>query len=147
MAEPSVALFGPLDTVVGGYAGYVVFALAVFNMLTRKMAHDAHKRQVREGGEDALSRHPLHVVTTWGLVLAAFYYLTLHHHSGIVLSVLVLGVFVTDVFEFEARRVEAREDLPVEQPKGAMLASVVVFLYAAYVSVFFVVEPVWSAIV
>ena len=81
------------------------------------------------------------------LVLASFYFLTLSHHSGIVLSVLVVGMVLADFFEFEARLVEARQDLPLEPPKGAMVASALVLLYAAYLALFFVIEPVWSRIV
>ena len=81
------------------------------------------------------------------LVLGSFYYLTLHHHSGIVLSVLVVGTVLTDFFEFEARLVEARRDIPLEAPKGAIVGSLIVVAYAAYLALFFVVEPIWSAVV
>lgn len=147
MAAPSVTLLGPVDSVVGPYAEYVVLVLVLANLLTRKLAHDAHVRQAREGGADAIARSPAHVATTALLVLASFYYLTLHHHAGIVLSTLVLGTFFTDFFELEARKVEARNDIPIERPKSALLASTLVVLYAAYISLFFVVEPLWNAIV
>jgi len=109
---------------------------------------DADKRTATESGDDeAIQRHPLHVGTTWGLVLASLYYLTLHHHSGMVLSALVLGMFLSDFFEFEAYRVDVREDRSLDRPKAGIVANVFVLLYAAYVSVFFVVAPLWNAVV
>jgi hypothetical protein len=147
MSEIAVTLFGPLDRIVGPYITYVLLLLVVSNMLTRKLANDSYRDQVAEEGAEALSRHPLHVASTWGLVLASLYYTTLHHHGGMVMSTLVLGLYLTDFFEFESRRVEAAEDLDMERPKAAIVASVVVLLYAAYQSLFFVIAPVWNAVV
>ena len=148
MADVSVSLFGPLDALLatGSRAEFVVLVLVVSNILTRKLANDRYRRQA-EDGADALSRHPLHIASTWGLVLASFYFLTLNHHSGVVLTVLVLGMFVADFFEFESRKVEVREDLPLERPSGAIVASLIVLLYAAYLSLFFVIAPIWFQIV
>jgi hypothetical protein len=143
MVEP--AILGPIDALLAPVIEYVVLVLVLANLGTRYLAHGSHVRQA-EQSED-VSRHYLHELSNVVLVLVSFYYLTLHHHSGIVLSMLVIGTVLTDFFEFEARRVEARQGLPIEQPKGAIVASAVVFLYAAYLSLFFVVEPVWSAIV
>jgi len=146
MADPtSVTFFGPLDAVVGPYMEYVLLALVVANLLTRKLANDAHRRQARE--DEALSRYTPHVLTTWLLVLASLYYTTLHHHAGVVLSMLVVGVFIADFFEFEARRVELREGHPIERPKGAIVIGLVALLYAAYITLFFLVEPFWNAVV
>jgi hypothetical protein len=147
MADPSVTLFGPIDSLLGPYVEYVVLALVVVNLVTRKIAHDAHVRQARDGGADAISYHPVHWAVTGLLVLATFYYTTLHRHAGVVLSLFVVGMFVADVFEFEARLVEARNDMEIESPKGSLLISVLAFLYAAYVSLFFLVEPLWNKIV
>jgi len=147
MTVPSVTLFGPIDTILGPYAEYAVLVLVISNLLTRKLAHDAHVRQAREGGEDAIKRHPLHVASSWGLVLVSFYYVTLHHHSGTIVAMFALAIFIADLFEFEARRVEARNDMPLESPKGAITISIVALLYAAYISVFFIVAPIWNAIV
>jgi hypothetical protein len=146
--EPSVTLFGPLDQFLGPYIEYVVLVLAVASFLTRKVAFDAHRQTAAEEGDDeAIQRHPLHVVTIWGLVLASLYYLTLHHHSGVVLSTLVLGMFISDFFEFESYRVDVREDRLLDRPKAAIAANVVVLLYALYISLFFVVAPLWNAVV
>lgn len=148
MADPtSVALFGPLDTLVGPWVEYVLLVMLVASFLTRKMAHDAHRRQAREGGDEAIARHPLHVFTMWGLVLGSLYYTTIHHHSGVVLSTLVIGTFLADFFEFESRKVEAREDRQLDLPKGSLALGAVATLYAAYISLFFLVAPVWNAVV
>jgi hypothetical protein len=146
MAAPSVTFFGPLDTVLGPYMGYVVLVLAVANIGTRALAHRSHVKQAEEGAE-AVSRHPLHTASNVLLMLAAFYYLTLNHHSGVVASSLIVGMFITDFFEFEARKVEARRGIDLERPKGAIAASVLVLMYVSYITLFFIVKPIWSAIV
>lgn len=145
--EPSVTLFGPLDTVVGPYIEWVLLALAVGNLLTRSLAYRKHVAQAAEGGADAVSRYIPHEVANVALALAAFYYATLAPHGGIVMSTLVVGAFATDFFEFEARKVEARRGLDLERPKAAIAASGLVLLYAGYQTLFFVIEPFWSAIV
>ncbi|MFC3478679.1 DUF7313 family protein [Halobacterium litoreum] len=146
MADPSVTLFGPLDTLLAPYIEWALLAIVLLNFVSRRVAHGAHKRQA-EDGADALSRHPFHVFTLWGMVLLSFYYLTLHHHAGMVLSTLVLGTFITDIFEFEARKVEAREGHGIERPKGALLATTVTFLYVAFLSLFFVIQPYWTQVI
>jgi len=147
MAAPSVTFFGPLDTVLGPYMAYVVLVLAVVNIATRALAHRRHVEQAAEGGAEAISRHPIHVASNLLLVVAALYYTTLHAHSGVVASTLIVGLFLTDVFEFEARKVEARRGVDLERPKGSIAASVLVLMYAGYITLFFVIEPFWSAIV
>jgi len=146
MVDPSVALFGPLDTLLGPYMEYVVFALALLTLLTRKVQHDSIKSQVRDGAE-SVDRHPLHTFTMGGFVLSTLYYLTLHHHSGMVLATLVVGVFVADFFEFEARNVEAREDHDVDAPNGATVIAITALLYAGYISLFFLIKPYWNMVV
>jgi len=144
--EPSVTLFGPIDTVVGPYIEYVILVLVLANIATRAMEYSQHVEQAREEAE-AITRSAPRVATNALLVVSSFYYLTLHAHAGMVMSVLVLGMVVTDVFEFESRLVEARRDIEIERPKGAIAASVLVLLYAGFQSLFFLVAPVWDAIV
>lgn len=146
MADPSVTFFGPLDTVLGPVIDHVLLGLAVVNVGTRKRAADVYRRQAADGA-DTLSRYTPHVLSTWLLVLTSLYYLTLHHHAGFVSATLALGLFLTDFFEFEARQLEVREDRPLERPKGAIAASSILVLYAAYQSLFFVVAPVWNAVI
>ncbi|MFB6143644.1 MAG: hypothetical protein ABEJ30_09930 [Halorientalis sp.] len=145
--EPSVTLLGPLDAVVAPYIEWLLLALAVVNVGTRVLAHRRHVAQAADGGADAVSRFLPHEVANVLLVLAAFYYTTLHPHAGIVMSVLVLGVFVSDFFEFESRRVEARRDIGLERPKAGIAASGLVLLYAGYHTVFSLIKPFWTAIV
>jgi len=147
MSEIAVTFFGPLDTLVGPYIEEILLVLVVSNILTRKLAHDYHQRQAADDDTESLSRHPLHVFSMWGLTLASLYYLTIHHHAGFVMTTLVLGVFVTDFFEFEARQVELREGHGLERPKAAVVASVVALLYVGYHSVFFLLKPFWSAVI
>jgi hypothetical protein len=65
-----------------------------------------------------------------------------------VMSVLALGVLFADFFEYESRLVEARsKSKQLSRPIAAVGASAFMLLYAAYQSVFFVIEPVWNSIV
>lgn len=164
MSAPAYELFGPLDAVLGGTSTieYVLLGLLLANMVTRVFAH---RRNVTEaaGGDvlrirplipgladeapGDLTRHPAHVLTNLTLLLASFYYTTLHQHSGIVFTTLVLGVFITDFFEFESRCVDFRRDLDIEPPKGAIAASLLALLYVGYLSLFQFIAPVWSAVV
>jgi hypothetical protein len=144
----SVELLGPVDAVLAGLPlDYVLLGLVLLNILTRAVAHRSHVKQAAEGGADAISRHPVHVVTNVLLVLTAFYYMTLHHHSGLVTSVLVLGVIISDFFEFEARKVEARRDIEIERPKSAIMASVLALTYVSYLALFFLIADYWGAVV
>jgi len=144
---PSVSLFGPLDALLGSNVVYLLLVLAVVNVVTRALAHRRHVSQAASGGAEEVSRFVPHVVSNVLLVLASFYYLTLHHHGGFVTAVLVLGLFLTDFFEFEARKAEARRDVDLDRPKGAITASLLVLGYVGYQSLFFVIAPAWQAVV
>jgi hypothetical protein len=144
MADPS-SLLGPIDA-LRPHVEYVVLALVLLNMVTRLIAHRSHRKQASEGA-DAVSRHPLHEFSNVALILGSFYYLTVHHHAGMVLSTLALGLVISDFFEFEARKVEARREEPLDRPKSALAASLLVLGYSLFQSVFFVIEPFFSSIV
>ena len=144
MVEP--ALFGPLDAVLAPVIEHVILVLVVANLGTRLLAHRSHVRAAAEGGE-ARARHRLHQVSNVVLVLASFYYLTLHVHAGMVLSVIVLGTVIADFFEFESRQVELRQNWELEPPKGAIVGSMLALAYAAFQSLFFLVKPFWELIV
>ena len=144
MVEP--ALFGPIDDLLAPVIEWVVLALVVANVATRAIAHRTHVRQA-DDGDEAISRHPAHQAVTVLLMLASFYFATVDYHGGMVLSTLVLGMLITDFFEFEARKVEARENRPIERPKGSLVASLLVAAYVGYQTLFFVVEPLWRAVV
>lgn len=146
-------IFGPIDAVLGGpvVEGVLVieallFALVVVNFVTRRTAYRRHVSQAEEGAE-AVARWPVHELSNGVLLLGSFYYMTLAHHPGLILSTLVVGLFITDFFEFEARKVEARRDIDLDRPKGAVFASVLVLLYAGYQAVFFLIEPLWASII
>jgi hypothetical protein len=151
----TVNLFGPVDNLLGGELGLgegvlvieaVLLGLVVVNLLTRNVAHRAHVDQATDGAE-AVSRYLPHEVSNVLLVLATLYYTTLAHHAGVVMSMFVLGLFITDFFEFEARKVEARREIPLERPKGAIVASSLVLFYAAYQVLFFLVKGPLSSLV
>lgn len=142
-----LALFGPVDVLLEPIIEYVLLVLVLVNMGTRYQAYRANVRNAREEGAEAVTRSTVHELSNVVLVLATFYFLTVHHHAGIVLSSLILGLFITDFFEFEAVKVQAIEERTLDRPNGSLVASLVVFLYTAYLSVFFLVEPLWNAVV
>lgn len=136
-------LFGPIDAVLGAsvtsevlVVELVLLGLVVANMAARALAHRQHTSQAADGDAEAVSRHPAHVATNLLLVLVAFYYLTVAHHAGFVASMIVLGLLITDVFEFESRKVEARRDLGLDRPKAAVTASLLALAYVGYVTFF-----------
>ncbi len=143
----ALSLFGPIDGILEPVIGFVLLGLVLVNMATRGLAFRSYKGDARDGGADAISRYLPLEATNVALILGSFYFMTLELHAGTVLSVLVLGMFISDFFEFEARKVEARRDVPLEPPNSAIAASVLVLLYAGYQTLFFVIEPLWSAIV
>jgi len=143
-----LSMFGPVDTFVAPVVEYAVLALVLVNMGTRLFAYRSYRKQARSDDHDErLSRNVVHEASNVVLVLASFYLMTVHHHAGMVMSALVLGLFIADFFEFEAREVELRKGERLSRPNGALTASALVFLYAAYQSLFFLIEPYWSAIV
>ena len=142
-----LTLFGPLDA-LEPYVEYVVFALVLANLVTRQRAHFNHVRQAdASDADEKIARSRLHESINVVLLLTAFYYATVDPHGGVIMSVLVAGMVVTDFFEFEARRVEARNGRPIDLPKGAIVASVVVLLYAAYQALFHFIAGPFGAIV
>ncbi|MFT4949962.1 MAG: hypothetical protein ACI9CA_002105 [Natronomonas sp.] len=151
---PIVRLFGPVDGVLGAEVGIgevlvvevLLLVLVVGNFLTRFLAHSRHRHQAEDGPE-AVSRVLPHEVANVVLIVVSLYYLTLDAHAGMVMSVLVLTLFLTDFFEFEARKAEARRDVPLDRPKGALAAGVVAFAYAAYQVVFFIIDGYLAAVI
>ncbi|WP_227376074.1 DUF7313 family protein [Haladaptatus halobius] len=141
-----LSLLGPVD-VIEPFVEYVVLALVLLNMGTRWLAYRNYSKQATDDDRETLDRWIPHELSNVLLVLGSFYFLTTHHHAGIVLSSLVLGLFITDFFEVEARSVEMRRGVPLDKPKGALAASFVVFLYVAYLSLFTFIKPFWSAVV
>jgi hypothetical protein len=124
---------------------FVVLALVVANLVTRATAHLQYRNQA--AADDEITRHLPHVATNVLLLLSSFAFMIVEPHGGMVLSVLVVGMFLADFFEFEARNVEARNDLSIELPKSSLVASLLVLLYAAYQSLFVYVADYWELIV
>ena len=141
----------PLDALaaVAPILAYVTLGLALLNLVTRIVQHRFHLQQAKASTDDeGLNRWLPHTATTVGLVLVSFLYMIPHPHAGMVMSVLALGVLFADFFEYESRLVEARsKSKQLSRPIAAVGASAFMFLYAAYQSVFFVIEPVWNSIV
>ncbi|GAB3030618.1 DUF7313 family protein [Natronobiforma cellulositropha] len=147
------ALLGPIDVlaeeVVSGVTiiEFILLGLVIVNLAIRWVAHRNLVIAARNGGVDAISRSLALDVTNLLMILGAFYYITVHVHGGVVFTFLVIGLLVADFFEFEARLVEARTEVPLERPKGALFASTLVFIYIAYQSLFFLVQPFWELVV
>jgi len=126
----------------------VVFGFVVLNILTRLLQHRKHAAQADDSDDDAVQRWLPHTLTTLGMVFASFLFMIVEPHGGMVMSVLALSVFVSDFFEFEARRVEANsKSKDLERPTAAIGASVFALLYASYQSFFFLIEPLWNTII
>lgn len=126
---------------------YAILALVLTTFLTRHQAHKRHKQAADDEGAEALERFTSHVVVSVLLIVACFLFMVVHPHGGMVISVLVLGMVVSDFFEFEARIVEARNDMALEAPKSAIVASLVALLYALYQALFWVIKEPWEAVI
>lgn len=138
----------PVDSLeaVADLIPHVILLLVLANMVTRMLAHRKHEREVEQGA-DSVGQHYPHLVVSLLLVLASFAYLVVHHHGGFIMTVLVIGTVISDFFEVEARNVEARNELELERPKGALVAWALLLLYAAFQSLFFLVAPYWNTVV
>jgi len=136
---------GALES-VAGVLPYVILVLVVGSFLTRHRAHQSHKRAAEEGAE-AVERYTPHTALSILLVLASFLYMVVRPHGGMVISVLVVGMVIADFFEFEARLVEARNDMELEAPKSAIAASFVALLYAAFQALFWIIKEPWETVI
>ena len=130
---------------VGPLLPIAILTLAVGNIITRLLSHRKHKQQV-EDGEEGLDRYPPHVFTTTGLVILGLLFTVHRPTSGMILMLPLIGLFITDFFEFESREVEARNDLEFERPKAGIAISMLVLVYAAYYGLPFLYQPVLDAL-
>jgi len=130
---------------IGPMLPIAILTLAVGNIITRLLSHRTHRQQV-EKADDGLSRYPPHVFTTTGLVILGLLFTVYRPTSGMILMLPVIGVFITDFFEFESRAVEARNDMTFERPKAGIAISLLVLVYAAYYSLPFLYEPLLDAL-
>lgn len=129
---------------IGPYLPFAILTLAFANLATRHFAHVRHVAQAEVG--DSVERYGPHTFTNIGLVLLAFLFAIETPIGGTIMSVLVITMLLADLFEFESRNVEARNDLSLEAPKSAIAASGLVILYAGYYSFTFVVSNVLDVI-
>ena len=127
----------------------VLVGLVLLNFLTRAIQHRKHHTQADSGDGDAeISRWLPHTATTLGLVLVSFLFMIVEPHGGMVMSALALSVFVSDFFEYEARRVEARsKSKELGRPTTAIGSAVFALLYASYQGFFYLIEPLWNSII
>ena len=145
--DSSVALFGPIDTYLAPALIYVLLAVIVVNIASRALEYNriADRAADVEDHED-ISRHPVRVATNFLLVLLGFYFLTVDRHTGMVVTLFAVGVFLADFFEFEARMVEVRQGWEIERPWGSIGASLLVLTYIVY-QIFDALFPFWKAVI
>ncbi|MFC7186104.1 DUF7313 family protein [Halorubrum yunnanense] len=130
---------------VGPVLPYAILVMAVANLATR---HLAHRRHVEQGdSDDGVEPYTPHAFTNIGLVLLSFLFVLDAPVSGVILSVLVITMLIADLFELEARNVEARNDMPIEAPKSSIAASLLVLVFASYYALWFLVSGLWDQFV
>ncbi|MFD1571354.1 DUF7313 family protein [Halorubrum laminariae] len=127
---------------VGPVLPYAIFTMAVANLVTRHLAHRQHVDQGTDG--DSVEPYTPHVFTNVGLLLLGVLFAIDSPISGVIVSVIVITMLLADLFELEARNVEARNDMAIEAPKSAIAASVLLLVYASYYALFFLVEGIWN---
>lgn len=130
---------------VGPVLPYAIFVMAVANLVTRHLAHRRHVEQGRD--DDSVEPYSLHAFTNIGLVLLSLLFVLHAPVSGVILSVLVVSMLIADLFELEARNVEARNDMPIESPKSSIAASLLVLVFASYYALWFLVSGIWDQFV
>jgi hypothetical protein len=130
---------------VGPVLPYAILVMAVANLATRHIAYRSHVEQGTDG--DAVEPYTPHAFTNIGLLLLCFLFVLDAPVSGVILSVLVITMLVADLFELEARNVEARNDMPIEAPKSSIAASLLVLVFASYYALWFLVAGIWDQFV
>jgi hypothetical protein len=130
---------------VGPVLPYAILVMAVANLATRHIAYRSHVEQGTDG--DEVEPYTPHAFTNIGLVLLSFLFVPVAPVSGVILSVLVITMLVADLFELEARNVEARNDMPIEAPKSSIAASLLVLVFASYYALWFLVAGIWNQFV
>ncbi|MCH7661569.1 MAG: hypothetical protein IH933_13655, partial [Euryarchaeota archaeon] len=67
--------------------------------------------------------------------------------DDVALAIFALTVFVTDFFEFESRLVEARTDRPLEAPKAAIGATLLLVTYAGFIALVSLFGSFWTPVI
>lgn len=143
-------IFGPIDTLLGPIAEWVLLLLVAVNLVTRHRAHAHHRRLADADSEvdpDEIGHTRPHLLSNLLLVLVSFYFMTVDVHYGTIVSVMAVALVLTDFFETESRRVELRTEQPLERPRASLVLSGILFVYVIYVSLFFIVEPAVRVVV
>lgn len=130
--------------VVGPVLPFAILVLALANLATRHLAHSRHVTQAESS--DSVDQFLPHVFTNVGLVLLSSLFTLYHPTGGVLLTTFAITVLLADIFEFEARNLEARNDMTIERPKSAMVASSLVLLYAVYYVLTAVNATFWSVL-
>lgn len=131
--------------VVGPMLPFAIFTLALANVATRHRAYSQHVDQAAE--RDEVDQYLPHVFTNFGLLIVCLLF-TLHNVTGgAILSVIVLTMVIADLFEFEARNVEARNDMTIEKPKSAIVTSLLVLVWTVYYVLVAANLQIWDAII
>jgi len=129
------AILGPIDAIFFPIIEPILLIGAVVNLVTRLLAHRSHIKQ-NEEEKGSLQRFVIHEISNGILIIFSLYYMTLHHHGGMILSLMVLAMVLADIFEFEARLVESRGGMKIELPKGSIVGSALVLTYVLYIVMF-----------
>jgi hypothetical protein len=127
---------------VGPVLPYAILTMAVANLATRHLAHRRHVEQGSKG--DSVEPYTPHAFTNVGLVLLGFLFVLDAPVSGVIISMFVITMLIADLFELEARNVEARNDMPIEAPKSSIVASLFVLVFASYYALWFLVAGLWD---
>ncbi|MFW6320429.1 MAG: DUF7313 family protein [Halohasta sp.] len=115
---------------VGPIAPIAILVLILANIGTRVLENRRQAHQAENG--EPITRHPFNTFTTMGIVVMGLLFTLYRPISGMIMMIPVVGLFIADVFEFEARRVEADNDLTFEWPKASLFASAIALIYAMY---------------
>ena len=134
----------PLDWIeaVGPIIPVAILVVVLVNLGTRFMSYRAHARQAEAGDDDeAVARYLPHTITNIALLLLGFLFILYRPVSGMIMTIPIVGLFIVDFFELEARQVEARNDFAIELPKAAIFTSSIVLIYALYYGLRFLYGP------
>lgn len=130
--------------VIGPMLPFAIIVLALANMATRHLAHGKHVEQAQE--RDEVDQYFPHVFTNVGLLLTSLLFTLENITGGAILSVIVLTMVIADLFEFEARNVEARNNMTVERPKSAIATSALVLVWTVYYTLVAANLQFWRAL-
>ena len=81
------AILGPIDVIFSPIIEPILLIGAIINLVTRHLAHRSHIRQ-NEEEKGSLKRFVFHEISNGVLIVFSLYYMTLHHHGGMVLSLI-----------------------------------------------------------